>query len=326
MPRPSRLLALTTAIALSFTAVPGTASAQPATAGSESAASSAASSATSLRAARSADLTAGHQRVAPSSTTSLSVPLGAGASARTLAPAPERKRTKRWPVRLRGAVATAHYGTPSGEAQFQIASAQIRIDRGTNNLYVDAALRATPTTPVYLVAGFGRVQNGFCASPAGANLKLRTTDYANGNRIRVFGARPQATALGWNCVIAVTLQTETSYYDVVQAARINNVRQKPSFGVVVRRASLTSARYKKVRYSISNSRQTIATAPNVRLKVKTRGPVAVRYKKKLGSLKPGQRKNRSIQVRLTGRGNGKIIYIFSSRDYKVRLVTKVRSR
>jgi hypothetical protein len=330
MSRPLRLLALTTAAALTLSLAPVTAFAdsssdtlggtptttsrtpasQPST-GAVPAAYGPSTVATPAPALRVESLTRSDQRTDARRTDTK--PVG-----------------KQWPVRTRKGDATYHPVTPQGDVSQNFRRVVMVQDRLTGTMTVGVALQGTPTAEqnLRLRVGFGMIRDsgtGPVCTPTARSVDVDRNSYnaAGGSftyTVRLAGARTEA----YNCSFAILLSgDETVVYDAVTDARLAEARQKPILDFKFKGKTLKPRGFTKIPLRIVNSRFTVATATKVRLKIKTRG-VAVRYNLRVGRIKPGQGKRGAIYVRDTARGTGFVTLILRSKDYKKKITVKVR--
>ncbi len=322
MSRPLRALALSTALALVVTAAPVAAFAAPTD--DLSAAPSRADAAPSREVGPATpfpSLSAGSFS-APATTASGRT---ASRTART-----ERAVAKHWPVRLRTGRATHRLATPSGDPSQNIVSAKMVQDRLTGRLYADVVLAGTPTaaTDSRLRVGFGRyvtdTAGTYCSSPGGAYVDVSSYGASEGAQAKYYVPLDAMKTGTFNCALAGVLSLDgATTYDLVQADTLTEARQRPLLEFRFKGKRLKPRGYTRVPIRIVNRAATVATAPKVRLIIKTRG-VSVRYNPRVGTIKPGQAKRGVIFVKDTRRGVGKVTLIAKSREYRKKVTVKVR--
>jgi hypothetical protein len=317
MSRPFRLLALSTVLAVSASLLP--------IAGAAGAAPPAARPSPRPAAGAASGITVGTTTVS----SDVFVPVG-----------PAAPRAARWPIGGGGADLTAHTVTPTGQPAQRLAAVQMRHYRVYGGV-MEARVRlgGTPdaSTSAYVLLAFGRLDAArtTCSSPAGSNIAFTSTDTdttsANpvyrGSTIEVQPVRLAAARRAtWNCAFARTA-SDTSFVPPAQydglAGAAALFRQKPLLSIRVKGRRLKAHGYTRVPVIIRNSSDTVATAPRVRLRVRTRG-VAVRYNARVGTIRPGRAARGAIFVKDTRRGTGYVTLIVSSKDYRRKVTVKVR--
>jgi hypothetical protein len=256
--------------------------------------------------------------------------VGAPVAARGEARADERRVARHWPVRLRVGDATYHPVTPSGDLSQRFVRVRMTQDRLYGVMRVDATLQGAPTeaTNARLRVGFGRISGTTCV-PTARSVDIDRNSWGappvyQGARIRYAVALPGARTEAYNCGFAALISGDGSTtYDAVTDGRLVEHRQKPILQFRFKGKRLAPGRFTRVPIRIVNTRYTVATAPRVRLRIKTRG-VAVRYNRKVGTIKPGQGRKGAIFVKKTGRGTGWVTMIAISKDYRKKIRVPVR--
>ena len=248
-------------------------------------------------------------------------------------------RAASWPVGGGRATLTTHPAAASGQPAQQLRGARLTHRRtygGTIEGVVDLAAAPTPGDPAtaaVIAVRYGTVSpENMCVSPPDNGISFTNTDtdtqdnpvYA-GTRITIKRSLfPAARTASWNCAFVDSLANDGSAtrYDSV-VGQVTAFRQKPDLVINVRGRRLRGSGFTRIPVTIKNTRDTVATAPNVRLSVKSRG-VAVRVNKRVGTIKPGSARRGAIFVKDTARGKGFITLTATSRDYRrsVRLVVR----
>lgn len=249
-------------------------------------------------------------------------------------------RATTWPVGGGRVDLVNHTGTATGTLAQQLSSAKLRFYRARGGVIEGSVrLRGTPTaeTPSVVVLAFGRKTSaGGCSSPAGANIRFRSTRQGSetnpvyrGSAISVRPFRaPAAATASWNCAFAQTRSGTTAgatIYDEL-AGNVSLFRQKPILTIRVAERTISSQSFTTVPVTIANSSSTVATAYNTRLGVTAKG-LSYRFDPAVGSIRPGDSRKGSIKLKYTSRYSGYFIITVRSGDYvkKVKYtVTPVR--
>lgn len=314
MPRTHRFLGLTTALLLSTSTLVGLAE-SPARADEPTPTSS------------SAEPFAQPGGRLPAAARSLD---GAGVDA-----ARSARKKHRWPVRSRLGTLTTHTVTPQGDPSQQFVSVKVLQDRLKGTMTAAVQLIAAPTeaTDARLRVGFGKVttttEGTFCRTSSGSMApdvhSYGTSGAYDGDRItyrvKLAGAKTQA----WDCAVAAMLSQDGSVvYDAVVTGSLKERRQKPILTIKVPKTKLKRSGFTRVPIKIRNSKQTIATAPKVKLSWKTKGAI-VKAKKKVGKIKPGTGKKSHFLVRSTrGNRSGSIKFTVRSKNYETTIKLPIR--
>ena len=190
---------------------------------------------------------------------------------------------------------------------------------------------ADPATQSVILMRWGTISGTTCMSPDGGGVAFTNTDtdtvsnpvYA-GDRITVKPTRlPAARTATWNCafVDSRSMDGATLHDDLI--GRSSLFRQKPDLSIRVKGRQLRARGFTRVPVIIKNSRDTVATAPRVRLTVIGRG-VAVRYNPRVGTIKPGTTRRGAIFVKDTRRGIGYVTLKLRSKTLRLKLRVAVR--
>ncbi|WP_148613711.1 hypothetical protein [Nocardioides rubriscoriae] len=274
---------------------------------------------------------------APRAATGITIRDTAVASPVFVPVAPTSSRATTWPIGGGSTNLVGPSGTATGAPAQQLSRVQMRHYRvygGVLAGVVDLVAAPDASTPSWVLVAFGNVSadGTMCESPAGSNIAFTSTDTDTVNNPVYDGARiqikpfqfPTARTATWNCAFADTATDSTfaTPYDSL-AGPASLFRQKPDLKIVVKGRKLKRYGFTRIPVVIKNSSDTIATAPRVRLKVRTRG-VAVRYNPRVGTIRPGTAKRGSIRIKDTRPGKGFVTLIVTSKDYrrKVRLVVR----
>lgn len=247
-------------------------------------------------------------------------------------------RPAKWPIGGGRATLTTHPVAPTGGPSQQFTRVQMahyRAFGGVMEARIQLAAAPDPAVPSWLVLAWGRLNSTRtqCLSPAGSNIGFTATDTDTQDNPVYRGARidvrafefPAARRATWNCAFAQSRSSAASdatLYDSV-TGRAGLFRQKPLLSVRVKGRKLKRRGFTRVPVIIRNGQGTVATAPKVRLKVKTRG-VAVRYNPRVGTIKPGGVRRGAIFVKDVRPGKGWVTLIVTSRNARVKLTLPVR--
>lgn len=326
MSRPLRLLALSTAVALTLTAAPVTAFADSSDASSDSLAG------TSTRTP--APQPRGESRPTFPATTAAqpAVAVRATPAARTAARTDARAVGKQWPVRTRTGDATYHPVTPSGDLSQRFTRVVAVQDRLYGTLTATVVLQGTPTeaTDSRLRTGFGvlRTVDGAltCAAVEGGTAP-DVHSWVEGTTSTFRYRQPISagrSTTAFNCMYALMISPDgTTLYDAVTDANLAEARQKPILGFKIPGKRLNRSGFTRFPIRILNSAATVATAPRVRLTIRSRG-AAVRYNPRVGTIKPGQGKKGAFFIKKTRAGVVPVTFIVRSKDYQRKIVLKIR--
>ena len=245
------------------------------------------------------------------------------------------RKKHRWPVRSRLGTLKTHTVTPQGDPSQQFVSVKVLQDRlkGTMTAAVQLIAAPTESTDARLRVGFGKITSTAdgrtCSMNSGSTANdihsYGTSGAYNGDRItyrvKLAGAKKQT----WNCAIAAMLSADGSVvYDAVATDSLKERRQKPILTIKVPKKKLNRSGFTRVPIKIKNSKQTIATAPKVKLSWKTKGAI-VKAKKKVGKIKPGAAKKSHFLVRSTrGSRSGSVKFIVRSKNYQTSIKLPIR--
>lgn len=323
MSRALRLLATSTALAVSAALIP--------------------------LAAGSATAAVGEDRTEPTSRVSGSDPVGVtvGDAVSSTAFVPleaTAARATTWPVGSGRADLTQHTtGTPTGAAAQRLVSAKLRFYRARGGVFEGSVrLAAVPdaSTSSEVLLAFGRLNSAqtVCNSPDGGNIFFTSIDDApsadnpvyQGANVRVMPVSFPAAARGvFNCAFAKTAPDSASFptpYDSL-GGNVTLVRQKPILSIRISNRTISSRAFTTIPVVITNSATTVATAYNTRLGVTARG-LSYRFNPAVGTIAPGASRRGSIQLKYTTRYTGYFIIAVRSGDYVRRVkytVSPVRS-
>ncbi|MCW2813546.1 MAG: hypothetical protein JWN84_1001 [Nocardioides sp.] len=190
---------------------------------------------------------------------------------------------------------------------------------------------ADPATHALIVMRWGTISDSTCSSPEGGAIAFSNTDtdtvsnpvYA-GDRITVKPTRlPAARTARWNCAFVDSRSLDGATLNDDLIGRASLFRQKPDLSIRVKGRELRARGFTRIPVIIKNSRDTVATAPRVRLTVIGRG-VAVRYNPRVGTIKPGTTRRGAIFVKDTRRGIGYVTLKLRTKTLRLKLRVAVR--
>lgn len=249
-------------------------------------------------------------------------------------------RAATWPIGggRTGTMTRSNVESPLGTLPQQITAASLsfyRVYGGVIEGTIDLGGRLVvgdPATHSVIVAYLGNISAGACYSPAGSSISIDNYDndpaasnpVYNGTRITVRPTKfPAARTASYDCAFVQSKSlTDGSTYDGVEGAA-TLFRQKPILTISAKGKRLQPRGFTRVPIKVCNSADTVATAPKVRMKARTK-KVAIRFNPRIGTIKPGTCKKGPIFVRKTARGVGKVTLIVSSKNYRVKETFTVR--
>ncbi len=261
-------------------------------------------------------------------------PLPAGSAPRTT--------DSSWPVGSRtGVLARKEGATPTGPPTRQLKAVRVAQKRAPSTIQATIRLVEAPSrdSNSRIRVAFGTIaeekDGPVCQTEEGAYVDIHTFDVegtgTSGNPAyegRKITIKPAHLAAAhdapWSCAFATVLNSDTStVYDSFSGALTDRI-QKPRLTFVVPSRKLRPSGYTRIPIKIFNSDSTIATAPRVRLKWRTRG-VSLRADAKVGTIKPGNFRKGYFHLKRTRRGPGTIVFTAVSRDYRASVTVRIRT-
>lgn len=212
----------------------------------------------------------------------------------------------------------------------QIESVTVTQDLVKSTIGGVVTLRALPTAtdPADIVLEFGQLNGAGCkgdssivaGSEPGSSPVAEYVD----RTITIEAHRPAARSAEWNCAVAMLVESGgVDRYDVLTGTLTDELAPRaPELELKLRKQIvLRPGRWKKVRLVVSNPGT--STARNVRLRFERKRIRVRKVKSRLGHIRSGQRKARTIRVKLASKRPGRLGVRAAGREVEVETELKV---